>query len=67
MSVKRIKIPARPVTSYQDEIRKEFEQVCTIIDELISWARTNAPYEVQSKLAVLKSYTTTPAKEGEPN
>lgn len=67
MSHHRIKIPARPVGSYQEEIQREFEQVKTIIDELTEWARTNAPHEVQAKLAVLKSYTTTPVKDEQPN
>lgn len=63
MSQKHIKIKAQPVPlsdSYQDEIRREFEHVCTLIDELIMWAEFHAPSEIKQKLLILKSFTESP-------
>jgi hypothetical protein len=59
MSTHRIKVSPKPapVDSYQEEIAREFREVCTCIDELLLWARVHAPPEIVAKLELLKSFT----------
>lgn len=66
MSQHRIKIVPRKdpnETEYQAEIRQDFEQICTALDELIAWARTHAPAEVVAKLEFIKSFTMVPGEK----
>jgi hypothetical protein len=63
MSQKSIKVtlPPMPLSDdYQKELRREFEHICTLIDELILWAEFHAPSEIKQKLRILKSFTEAP-------